>query len=217
MSEKGILFLLKAPATGITATFTNATELVTVAGHTFTAGAPIFLTNAGGALPAELTARQVYYVGNIAGNDFTLHLTKDAGVAGSGTVTFTDDGTGVSTAQALITVAGMRSTGFVINGDEVDVTNKDSGGWRELLEGGGMTSMTITGSGVFQDNSNLADLRVSAANKTLDTYSLTFESGDEYYGLFQVTNVQQDGEFNGEVTYAATLESSGISALITNA
>ena len=107
-------------------------------------------------------------------------------------------------------VAGLRATAFTINGEEVDVTTKDStGGWRELLAGAGVTSMSITGSGVFQDNSNVAALRVSAIAKTQTAYTILFESGDDYTGQFQVVNFEQSGEFNGEVTYSVSLESSG--------
>ena len=107
-------------------------------------------------------------------------------------------------------VAGLRATAFTINGEEVDVTTKDStGGWRELLAEAGVTSMSITGSGVFQDNSNVAALRVSVIAKTQTAYTILFESGDDYTGQFQVTSIEQSGEFNGEVTYSVSLESSG--------
>ena len=52
---------------------------------------------------------------------------------------------------SLTTIAGLRSTGMTINGEMVDITNKDSsalvsGGadkGRELLEGGAIRSMSI--------------------------------------------------------------------------
>ena len=113
---------------------------------------------------------------------------------------------------ASTVIAGLRSTSFTINGQEVDVTTKDSSGWRELLAEAGITSMSITGSGVFQDNSNVATLRASCIAKTLSTYNLVFESGDDYTGSFQVTSVEQTGEHDGEVTYSVSLESSGVIA-----
>ena len=56
------------------------------------------------------------------------------------------------------TVAGLRSTSMTINGEMVDITTKDSdalvsGGVtkaRELLEGGGVSNMAISASGVFE-------------------------------------------------------------------
>ena len=34
------------------------------------------------------------------------------------------------------TVAGLRTTQLSVNGEAVNVTTKESGGWRELLSGG---------------------------------------------------------------------------------
>jgi len=112
--------------------------------------------------------------------------------------------------KGAVTLAGLRSTSFTLNGEEVDVTNKDSGGWRALLAGAGVTSMSISGSGVFQDDVTLAAMRVAAIAKTLDAYTILFESGDDYTGTFQCTSVEQSGEHNGEVTYSVSLESSGV-------
>ncbi len=111
--------------------------------------------------------------------------------------------------ETFTTIAGLRSTSFNINGESVDVTTKDSAGWRELLAGAGVTSMSIEGAGVFQDNSNLATMRSRAIARSIDNYEIVFESGDTYTGAFQVTSVQQEGQFNGEVTYSVSLASSG--------
>ncbi|MFQ5535170.1 MAG: phage major tail protein, TP901-1 family [Sphingomonadales bacterium] len=118
-------------------------------------------------------------------------------------------GDGGPITELFTTVAGLRSTSFTINGETVDVTTKDSAGWRELLDGAGVTSMSISGSGVFQDNSNVATLRAAAISRSLNNYEIVFESGDKYTGSFQVGSVEQGGEHNGEVTYSVSLESSG--------
>ncbi len=41
---------------------------------------------------------------------------------------------------AYATIAGLRTTQLSINGEGVNVTTKDSGGWRELLSGAGPAS-----------------------------------------------------------------------------
>ena len=43
------------------------------------------------------------------------------------------------------TVAGLRTTQLSVNGDPVNVTSKDSGGWRELLSGAGVRSVSASG------------------------------------------------------------------------
>ncbi|RME64310.1 MAG: hypothetical protein D6782_08530 [Alphaproteobacteria bacterium] len=39
------------------------------------------------------------------------------------------------------TVGGMRTTSLAINAEAVDITNKESGGWRALLGGAGVQTM----------------------------------------------------------------------------
>lgn len=42
------------------------------------------------------------------------------------------------------TVAGMRTTQLSVNGEAVNITSKDSGGWRELLSGAGVRSVSVS-------------------------------------------------------------------------
>ena len=52
-------------------------------------------------------------------------------------------------------IGGIRTESMTINNETVDVTDKDGNGWRELLEGAGITSMSLKGSGVVSDNAVL--------------------------------------------------------------
>ena len=52
-----------------------------------------------------------------------------------------------------VTVAGLKTTQLTINGDAVIVTNKGSGGWRELLSGAGVRSVSVAASGIFLGSS----------------------------------------------------------------
>ena len=115
------------------------------------------------------------------------------------------------------TIAGLRSTSMTINGEMVDITTKDSdalvsGGVtkaRELLQGGGVSNMSISASGVFTDSALENDIRVRAQKGQIDTYKLVFGDGDNIAGSFQITSYERAGEYNGEETYSLTLESSG--------
>ncbi len=111
--------------------------------------------------------------------------------------------------ETFTTVAGLRSTGLTINGESVDVTDKDSSGNRELLDGGGITSMSISGSGVFKDDTSQVGVEAKCVAKSLDNYQIVFDGGRSYEGAFQVTSVEYAGEYNGEHTYSLSLESSG--------
>ena len=114
------------------------------------------------------------------------------------------------------TMGGLRSTSMSINGEMVDITDKDSNAFissgndkaRDLLQGGGVRSMTISASGVFTDSSTENILRGFAFDGAIQNYDLVFSDGSKIAGAFLVTSYERAGEFNGEETYSVTLESS---------
>lgn len=107
------------------------------------------------------------------------------------------------------TVAGLRTTQLSVNGEAVVVTNKDSGGWRELLSGAGVRSVSVSGAGVFTGSAAETRLKGNALSGLLDDYELSFESGERMQGKFLVSRLDYAGDFNGERSYTLSLESSG--------
>jgi len=107
------------------------------------------------------------------------------------------------------TVAGLKTTQLSINGDPVAITNKGSGGWRELLSGAGVRSVSVAASGIFTGSSAEAQVRSLALTGALQDYELSFESGERMQGDFLVTRLEYAGDFNGERNYTLALESSG--------
>ena len=107
------------------------------------------------------------------------------------------------------TVAGLRTTQLSVNGEMVAITSKDSGGWRELLSGAGVRSVSVSGAGVFTGSTAEARLRGNALSGALDDYRLAFESGETMTGRFLVTRLDYAGDYNGERSYTLSLESSG--------
>lgn len=107
------------------------------------------------------------------------------------------------------TVAGLRTTQLSINGDAVVITNKGSGGWRDLLSGAGVRSVSVSGAGVFTGSAAESRIRGSAMTGITDDYELSFESGERLKGKFLVTRLDYAGDFNGERSYTMALESSG--------
>ena len=106
-------------------------------------------------------------------------------------------------------VGGMRSTSFRINNELVDVTNKMSQGWREILSGAGIRHVSLSGSGIFTDSASENALQAKALSSSVDHYEVAFESGDKFSGAFLVTSLEYAGDYNGERTYNLALESSG--------
>lgn len=107
------------------------------------------------------------------------------------------------------TVAGMRTTQLSIGGETVVITNKGSGGWRELLSGAGVRSVSVSGAGVFTGSVAETRLKGNALAGVLDDFELSFESGERLQGRFLVNRLDYSGDFNGERSYTLALESSG--------
>jgi len=113
---------------------------------------------------------------------------------------------------AYRTVAGLRTTQMSINGDAVVVTHKESGGWRELLSGAGVRSVSVSASGIFLGSAGENAVRTNALAGLVDDYELSFEDVSRLRGKFLVQRLDYSGDFNGERNYAVTLESAGVVA-----
>ncbi len=107
------------------------------------------------------------------------------------------------------TIAGLRTTQMSINADKIVITNKGSGGWRELLSGAGVRSVSLAGAGVFSGTAAELRLKASALAGLLDSYEVSFESGERLHASFLITRLDYAGDFNGERSYTLALESSG--------
>lgn len=110
---------------------------------------------------------------------------------------------------AYETVAGLRTTQLSINGDPVNVTHKQSDGWRDLLSGAGTRSVSVSAAGIFLGSQAEASVRAHALAGTIDDYELSFEDGERLQGRFLVQRLDYSGDFNGERNYTLQLESSG--------
>ena len=108
-----------------------------------------------------------------------------------------------------VTVAGLKTTQLTINGDPIAITNKDSGGWRELLSGAGVRSVSVAASGIFTGSAAEMQIKGLALNGQLAPFELSFESGEKMRGQFLVSRLEYAGDFNGERNYMLALESSG--------
>jgi TP901-1 family phage major tail protein len=107
------------------------------------------------------------------------------------------------------TIAGLRTTQLSVSGEAVNITNKDSGGWRDLLAGAGVRAVSVSAAGIFTGSAGETRLRAHVLAGVIDKYELSFESGERMQGQFLVTRLEYAGDYNGERNYTLTLESSG--------
>lgn len=109
------------------------------------------------------------------------------------------------------TLAGLRATRVSFNAESVDVTSLESqGGWRELFGGAGLKSASISGSGVFKDQSTDARTRQLFFDGETPPFQVIIPDFGIVEGAFQVTAIEYAGTHNGEATYELALASAGV-------
>lgn len=116
---------------------------------------------------------------------------------------------GAASSDTYTTVGGLRSTSISLNQETVDITNKDSANAREMLADAGVESVSISGSGVFTDVASEETLRAAFAGADIPNFEVILPNFGTYQGKFQIASLEYSGEYNGEMTYSVTLESSG--------
>jgi len=121
------------------------------------------------------------------------------------------DGTSPGT---FTSVGGVRSKSLSIGQSQVDVTDADSGGWRELLGAAGDVTVSMSGSGIFKDDASANLLEDLSLNGNLREFQMVFGNGDYFQGLFQVASFEHTGEHNDSQQFSVSMESAGQILLI---
>lgn len=108
------------------------------------------------------------------------------------------------------TVAGLTDTTLRINGNPVDVTNKSSGGWSESFAAGGIRSVELSGSGIFDSvSTQIETIQTAILNQTNIEAELVSGKGDRFLGTFTVPTFERAGSHNGAETFSMSLQSTG--------
>lgn len=116
----------------------------------------------------------------------------------------------LGTGLAAVTIGGFRTTDVNIDTGAIDVTNKNSAGYQEMLMGGGIAKYDVSGQGVFDNSDSLRTL-IAAANPggTLQALTIIYGNGDTYSGNFAIKTLKRSGPYNTEETYDFAFSSSG--------
>lgn len=111
---------------------------------------------------------------------------------------------------SFITVAGLRARQIAFNAEAIDVTHAESAGrWRELLSGAGVKRASVSGAGVFKDETSDVLVRQCFFDDTIETWQVVVPDFGLIEGPFQVTSLEYSGDHAGEVTFDLSLESAG--------
>ncbi len=112
-------------------------------------------------------------------------------------------------AGAYVDIGYMRSKSYTVNNESVDISNETDGVWRQLLEGAGNQSVSVSGSGVWNNETHEKAMRVAAFADTFEAIRIIDDNGDYITADFQVTSFGHSGEHNAELAYDISLESAG--------
>lgn len=111
---------------------------------------------------------------------------------------------------SFITVAGIRSRQLAFNAQTIDTTDSQSAGqWRELLQGGGVKTASLSGSGIFKDAQSDARIRELFFAGQVRDWQVVIPDFGTIEGKFQISALEFAANHNGEVTFDVALESAG--------
>lgn len=107
-------------------------------------------------------------------------------------------------------VSGLRTQSIALNSEIVDVTSSSSvGRWREILDGCGVRSATMSGEGPFVDDLGQNAATDAMMNNQLREAKILVPGLGVFEGFFKITQLELSGEHTDAVMFNTTLESSG--------
>jgi len=109
---------------------------------------------------------------------------------------------------AYVTIAGLRTKRVSFNAQSVDITDAESAGrWRELLAGAGVRRASLSGGGIFKDQTSDAAVRAAFFDGTLSQLQVVIPDFGTLEGAFAIAALDYGGNHDGEVTFEIALES----------
>lgn len=110
---------------------------------------------------------------------------------------------------SAVLVAGARSDSITINNEPIDVTDKGSDGWRELLNDASVRSVEMSVSGLIA-NGQLIGASLGATTALFDDYEIRIEGIGTAAGSFFFSNIEISAPHDGAGEFSATIMSSGV-------
>ena len=132
-----------------------------------------------------------------------------ADIPGKNVTLFIEDSDGAGTYTKIAKATVHRLS---VNNSEVEVSHKDSGGWRDLFPEGSIKSMQITMSMLFDGTAAQLRLRALAESTTNPAGLIRFVdgNGERLSGEFQISSYEYGGETEGFASADATFSSNGV-------
>lgn len=128
-------------------------------------------------------------------------------IAGKNLLLKIEDSPGSAT---FTTITEVTTASVTVNNETIDITNKSSNCFRELLEGGSTKSVDITISAILTETTQQNLLITIAQTNDIYNYQLVYgESNSTITGAFQVSTQNTTGGSNDAQVFDTTLLSAG--------
>ena len=110
------------------------------------------------------------------------------------------------TAVALV---GSQNDGVTLANGEIDITDKDDGGYRTLMDTWGLRSLDVNVEGILKDDELISIATSATGSVLLQEYTLVIGNIGTFAGDFFLNNLTLGASTNEGVTFTAALLSSG--------
>lgn len=113
--------------------------------------------------------------------------------------------TGTSAAPSYKPIAAQRGATLNINTETLDISSKDSGGWKEAVAG--QTSWSIEADGLLTED-DLAYKKLEDAIMERETVKVQLQTkaGNKYEGMAVITSSSLEAPYDDVATYSLSFE-----------
>jgi len=105
-------------------------------------------------------------------------------------------------------IGGQMSHTLTLNNTPIDITCKDSGSFRALLDAEGLQSCDLALELKYNSNAAFLQLRALFSSKVITRFRITI-GGNDFDCLYQVASFSEASPDNDKVTNSVALQSSG--------
>jgi len=106
------------------------------------------------------------------------------------------------------TIGGSSSHSMSINNEQVDVSDKDSNRWKELLAAGDR-SLALSMEGFVSDDANYALVETAYETDTILNFQLAYGNSKTVTGAFHIDSAELNGARNDGQGFSMSLTNSG--------
>jgi predicted secreted protein len=119
-----------------------------------------------------------------------------------------ENGTGIAVGMGGTVIGGQNSHSLTLNNQIIDITNKSSASFRELLPDEGTQSLDLTLDITFNTEATAAALRVAAGAKSDEAFTIVMPAGTmAFTGMVaSYADTSPDGD---KLTASVSIQSTG--------